>query len=166
MRVLACCCKGAGREHCEVCLRPLLGQNYYCGLSILLGNVGMIYPASRFGCLRGIQEFSERWGTCPVSSIFLCILVLPLAHGGRMAGRLLLSTTSHVPLSWAPPQLLNPLLAPTWAHVSPSHWILYPCVCVHKYIYIYIKTLYKRQSPLFGLLLSCVCGLSQWGVSV
>lgn len=54
----------------------------------------MISPASRFGCLRGIREFSERWGTFLVSSIFLCVVVLPLAQGGRMEGRLLLSTTS------------------------------------------------------------------------
>lgn len=53
-----------------------------------------------------------------------------------MMGRLLLSTICHVPLLWAQPQLLKLLLPPTWAHVSPSHWILYPCVCVHKYVYI------------------------------
>lgn len=80
--------------------------------------------------------------TFPVSFIFLCIvsgpssLVLAFVQGERMMGRLLLSTTCHVPLLWAQPQLLKLLLSPTWAHVSPSHWILYPCVCVHKYVYI------------------------------
>lgn len=69
----------------------------------------MIYPARYFGCLRGIQEFSERWGTFPGSSIFFCIVscpssqVLPLVQEGRMVERLLLSTTD-VPLLWAPPQ--------------------------------------------------------------
>lgn len=74
--------------------------------------------------------------TFPVSSIsFVWLVVLPLVQGGRMVGRLLLSTTSNVPLLWDP-SALKPLLSPTWGHVSPCHWILYPCVCVHKYIYI------------------------------
>ena len=100
--------------------------------------------------------------------------VFPVAQGGRMERRLLFSTTSHVPLPWAQPQLLKLLLSPTWAHVSPSHWILYPCVGVHKivcvsvcvYVYTYTHThtyklCIKGKLHCCGGCCPCVCGLSQ-----
>lgn len=123
---------------------------------------GSKIPARYFGCLRGIREFSERWGTFPVFSIFFCIVscpssqVLPLVQEGRMVGRMLLhyfrcaSTVGSIPV-------LKPLLSPTWAHMSPSHWILYPCVCVHKYIY----KLCTKGKPCCCGCCPYVCGLSQ-----
>lgn len=186
--MLACCCTGPGRQHgrarCEACLRPQLGgQDPSCGLSTLLGGVGMICPARHFGCLRGGAFRGLVKGGIP-SGIFHLPLnscpssqVLPAAQGGRRERRLLLSTISHVPLPWAPPQLLKLLLSPTRAHVSPFHWILYPCVCVHKnnayvcvhtraYVHLHVH-IYTYKLCIKGRLHCCggccpyVCGLSQ-----
>lgn len=107
-----------------------------------------------FGCLRGIQEFSKRWCVpfwCLPSSFVQLVVLPPRSFLWSREG----GCASTVGSTAA----LKPLLSRTWACVSPSHWILYPCVCVHKYIYIY-KLCTKGKPCWCGGCCPYLCGLT------